>query len=215
MTAENRGWEMFFGIVAVGVAAAVLAESASPSRRLVGVGAIAAIVILYAFWGRRLVGHDRVGEGLAFVAAMVLAFGVGTYAITSVSYLLFAISPAIFLVLPLRPAIPAVIVASLTPLLVALPQDPRAIAHLGPIFTVSAAISPIVQPCLRRSCTFTYVSWFIMESGSSNSCRAWSLDTLEEPPLTGGGWSMPARRTRHQPRISVSADRGSHQALTR
>jgi signal transduction histidine kinase len=72
---------------------------------------------------------------------MVLAFAAGTYAITSVSYLLFAISPAIFLVLPLRPAIPAVIVASLTPLLVALPQDPRAIVHLGPIFTVSAAIS--------------------------------------------------------------------------
>jgi signal transduction histidine kinase len=140
--AEDRWWNVFFGIVAVGVTAAVLAEtSTSFARRLVGAGSIVVITILYGLWGQRLVGLDRVRAGLAFVAVMVLAFGVGTYAITSVSYLLFAVSPAIFLVLPLRPAIPAVIVASLTPLLVALPQDPRAILHLGPIFAVSAAIA--------------------------------------------------------------------------
>ncbi len=141
-TAGDRGWNVFFGIVAVGVTAAALAENTdSPARRLVGAGSIAVIAILYGLWGRRLVDTGRVRAGLAFVAVMVLVFGAGTYAITSVSYLLFAVNPAIFLVLPLRPAIPAVIVASLTPLLVALPQDPGAITHLGPIFAVSAAIS--------------------------------------------------------------------------
>ena len=49
MTAsEVRWWTIFFGIVAVGVTAAVLAEdSSSIDRRLGGAGAIAAIALLY------------------------------------------------------------------------------------------------------------------------------------------------------------------------
>ena len=144
--AEGHGrWNAFLGVVAVGVAAATWGEADMPAgRRAAGLAALAVIVLLHLFWGRRLLGLDRTAEGGAFVAVVVLAFAAGTYAVTTVSYLLFAVSPLIFLVLPLRPAVPAVVVASLTPVAVALVRegfDPAVLGHLGPIFVVSAALA--------------------------------------------------------------------------
>ena len=45
---------------------------------------------------------------------------------------------------------------------------------------------------MRNSCTFTYVSWFIMESVSFTVVVAWSPDTLVDPCAVG--MSMSARR---------------------
>jgi signal transduction histidine kinase len=141
-SAEDRWWNLFLGIVAAGVTCAVWVETdVSPARRLTGVGAIVLITLLYVFWGRTT-GRDRIARGVAFCLVAVLIFAVGTAAATTVSYLLFALNSAVFLILPLRPAIPVVVVASLTPVFVAVPRDGlEAAGRLGPIFVVSAAIS--------------------------------------------------------------------------
>ena len=136
-------WDLFFGIVAVGVAVAAFAETAPLPARLVAIGAIAAIALLHAFWGRRLAERED-PRAIWFMLAVGLIFAAGTYAVTSVSYLLFALSPLTFLVLPLRRAIPAVIAISLTPVVVALLRDgfqAYVLTQLAPIFVVSAAIA--------------------------------------------------------------------------
>jgi signal transduction histidine kinase len=153
-TAPDRRWDLYFGIVAAGVAVSAYAEaSVTVAARIVGVLAIVAIALLHAFWGRRLVERENDPHALLFVMAAGLAFAVGTYAVTSVSYLLFALSPLTFLVLPVRRAVPAVILISLTPLVVALPRygfDPAVLTQLGPIFVVSAAISVWLGTWINR-----------------------------------------------------------------
>jgi signal transduction histidine kinase len=142
-TGPDRRWDLFFGIVAGGVAVAAWAEASSSTARLVGVGSILAISLLHAVWGRRLVGRDD-PRALGFVAVVIVVFAAGTYAVASVSYLLFALNPLIFLVLPLRPAIPAVITISLSPVAGALARDGferSVLTEVIPIFVVSAAIS--------------------------------------------------------------------------
>jgi signal transduction histidine kinase len=153
-TGVDRRWELFFGIVAAGVAVTAYAEtSATGAARVVGVGAIALIAVLHWFWGRRLVEREDDPRAVAFVAVIALAFAAGTYAVTSVSYLLFALSPLTFLVLPVRRAVPAVIGISLTPLIVALLREgfqAEVLTQLGPIFVVSAAISAWLGTWISR-----------------------------------------------------------------
>ncbi len=57
-------------------------------------------------------------------------------------------------------------------------------------------------------------SELIMEIGSSGTVDAWSLDTLEGPPPQVVDSQCRARRTPTPTRISVSANRESHRALT-
>jgi len=83
----------------------------------------------------------------------VLLFGVGTYASDIVSYLLFGVCPLIFLVLPLRRAVPFVIGACLMPLLCAGLRDgwgPELVTHLLPIFVVSAALAVWLGTWINR-----------------------------------------------------------------
>jgi signal transduction histidine kinase len=141
----DRRWDLFFAVVGAGVAVAAAGENGRPvAARVVGVGAILAIAVLYAVWGRRLVERETDPRAVWFVAAVAAAFAIGTYAVTSVSYLLFAVSPLTFMVLPLRRAVPAVIGITMTPLALALVRDGFSrdvLAELGPTFVVSAAIS--------------------------------------------------------------------------
>jgi signal transduction histidine kinase len=139
----DRRWDLFFGIVAAGVAVAAFAETATLAARLVAVGSIAAIAVLYAVFARRLMERED-PRAIWFVVTVGLIFAVGTYAVTSVSYLLFALSPLTFMLLPLRRAVPAVIAISLTPLVVALLREgfqTYVLTRLAPIFVVSAAIA--------------------------------------------------------------------------
>ncbi|GID98376.1 two-component sensor histidine kinase [Amorphoplanes digitatis] len=130
-------WYLCYAVVTLAVAAAVLAQSETPAAyRAVAVAAIAATAILYAFWGR------RPDAGAAFVVAILVAFAVGTFAVPTVSYLLFALSPLIFMVLGIRPAIVAVVCANLLPLAAGwLHFGAGFLTHLGPIFVMSAAVA--------------------------------------------------------------------------
>ncbi|MET8147730.1 sensor histidine kinase [Actinoplanes sp. NPDC049668] len=130
-------WRLCFAVVALAVAAAVLAQSGTPAgQRAVAVAAIALIAGLYAFWGR------RPDAGAAFVVAILVAFAVGVFAVPTVGYLLFALSPLIFMVLDIRPAVVAVVCANLLPAVAGwLRFGAGFVTHLGPIFVMSSAVA--------------------------------------------------------------------------
>lgn len=138
-------WDLFFGAVAACMAAAVLAEpEIGLTRQTVAAAAIAAIALLYAFWGRRLLFHRASTAGLGYVAATLVLFAAGTLATSTVSYLLFMLCPVIFLVLPIRAALVAVVCANLLPLLTAVNGggvDWYVLTDLGPIFLMTAVAS--------------------------------------------------------------------------
>ena len=135
----SRAWAVFFAVVAFAIAVAVGSQAEIAVRnRAVAVTAIAVIAVLYTLWGRR----ERAGTG--FVVAVLVAFAVGTFAASTVSYLLFAVCPLIFLVLGIRPAAVAVVCANLLPLLTGFLRgggDWHFLARLGPIFVMTAATS--------------------------------------------------------------------------
>jgi len=131
----SRAWSALYAVVAVAVVAAVLAESETAAvNRAVAVGAIVVIAVLYACWGR----HGR--AGLPFVVTLLVVFAVGASAVGTVCYLLFALCPLIFLVLDIRPALVAVVVANLLPLATGFLRGGgwRFVTHAGPIFVLTA-----------------------------------------------------------------------------
>lgn len=140
----DRRWELFLGIVTAGVLVATVAVTElSPARRLGGVAAIVGIAAVYAVWGRRLVTREDPRAATVFVAVVVAMFAAGTYSASIVSYLLFAVCPLIYLVLPVRRAGLAVVLACLMPLVCAFARDgwsTSIVTVLGPIFLVSAAL---------------------------------------------------------------------------
>jgi signal transduction histidine kinase len=133
----SGAWTVFYAVVALAVTAAVLAESEiGAASRAVAVGAVAVIAALYGLWGRT----GRAGPG--FVVVILVAFAVGTFAVSTVSYLLFALCPLIFLVLEIRPAVVAVVCANLIPLATGFAAggaDWYFLTHLGPISVLTAA----------------------------------------------------------------------------
>src|SRR5690349_24391664 len=65
----SRAWSAYYAVVALGVVAAVLAESETAAvSRGVAVGAIVAIAVLYGVWGR----HGR--AGLPFIVVLLAVF---------------------------------------------------------------------------------------------------------------------------------------------
>ncbi|MET0492874.1 MAG: sensor histidine kinase [Actinoplanes sp.] len=138
-------WDLFFAAVAGSMAAAVLAQpEIDLGRRIVATAAIVAMSLLYGLWGRRLLFHRAEVAALCYVVATLALFTAGTLAVSSVSYLLFALCPVIFLVLPVRTAVGAVVCANLLPLLAAVGRggiDWYVVTHLGPIFIMTAVAS--------------------------------------------------------------------------
>lgn len=133
----SRAWSAYYAIVALGVVAAVLAESETAAvSRAIAVGSVVAIAVLYGLWGR----HGR--AGLPFIVVLLVVFAVGATAVPTISYLLFAICPLIFLVLRIRPAVIAVFCANLLPLATGLLResgDWSSFTRLGPISVLTAA----------------------------------------------------------------------------
>ncbi|MEV6630941.1 sensor histidine kinase [Actinoplanes sp. NPDC051470] len=122
-------------------------------RRLVGAASIVVIAVVYVVWGRSLLTRDDVRAGTVVVGVVLLVFAVGTYEASVVSYLLFAVCPLIFLLLPLRPAAPLVVVACLVPVLCAVARDgwsTEILTHLGSIFLVSAALAVWLGTWINR-----------------------------------------------------------------
>ncbi|GAA3345571.1 sensor histidine kinase [Amorphoplanes nipponensis] len=134
---HSAAWTVYFAVVVVAVAVAVLGQTAVPAgNRGVAVTAIALIAVAYGLRGR------RPQAGSPFVAGILLIFGVGAAAVPVTGYLLFALCPMIFLILEIRAAIVAVVAANLLPLAGGLHRDGvdwSFLAHQAPVSGVTAA----------------------------------------------------------------------------
>jgi signal transduction histidine kinase len=132
-------WHLYFAVIALAVVAAVLGQDGTPAgSRAVAVASIAGMAALYAVWGRR----GRAGP--AYVIVTLLLFGVGTFADSTVSYLLFALCPLLFVVLGTRAAIVAVLGANALPLLTGSLRSGGGWGFLSrnaPIFVASVAFA--------------------------------------------------------------------------
>jgi len=134
-------WDFSFAVGSVAVAAAVVIGWRPPGSA-VALAAVVAIAVLYFAIGRRLEPEGR-GNGW-YAAATISMFVAGALAVSTVSYLLFAICPVMFLVLPLNRAIVAVVTANLAPVVTGFLRggyDWGFVATYGPIFVMTAVAS--------------------------------------------------------------------------
>jgi signal transduction histidine kinase len=132
-------WEVYFLVVAAAVAAATLAADGHALwRREVVVAAIAGMAVLHVTVSRRLIGAD-IEDWRNLVAALVtlVLFVVAVAAAPFATWLLFALIPLFFQLVPMRPAITLVVLVNLVTPLVDVFEEPK----LVPMDLVIGAIS--------------------------------------------------------------------------
>jgi signal transduction histidine kinase len=134
-------WEIYFAVVAVAVVAATVTGDGHPLwRRETSAAAIAAMVVLHIAAGRRLINHDIEDWRNVVVAIGHLAFFVVTVAATPfTTWLLFAIIPLFFQLVPMRPAIVLVVLVNLVTPLVDVIEEPKLVPTDLVIGLISAA----------------------------------------------------------------------------
>ena len=139
-------WDAYFAVVTIAVGAGVATDGAlTPPRRLIATAAILLAITLYATIGRRRVRYDRPGRGtLLFVIAEAVLFAVAELCADNTGFLLFALTPLIFLSLALRAAVPIVVIVNLVPTAAGLIRDGFSVsrlAHLGTISVITAGFA--------------------------------------------------------------------------
>jgi signal transduction histidine kinase len=134
-------WEIYFAVVAVAVATATLAvDDHALWRRQLAAGAIAAMAVLHVAAGRRLIANDIDDRRNVAVAAGELAlFAVAVAAAPFTTWLLFALIPLFFQLLPMRRAFVLVVLVNLVTPLVDLFEEPRLVPMDLLIGAISAA----------------------------------------------------------------------------
>ncbi|GIF18018.1 signal transduction histidine kinase [Actinoplanes tereljensis] len=140
-TRYARWWDVYFGIVAVAIATAILLSDGHPRwRRLVAVGAIAAMMALQGLAGRRMARTGTVGHAaLAVVIGQIVLFATAVVAVPFATWLLFAVIPLIFQLVEMGPAIVLVIVVNLVTPVVDLVRNPSAVLADLIVAIISAA----------------------------------------------------------------------------
>lgn len=136
-------WDVYFGLVLVATLFLESESGAPPPRRLGATAALLGMAVLYLAIGRRVIA-DRASERVAasFLAGLVVLFILAEGLDPNSSWVLLALCPLCFMAVPLRRAVPAVLVLNLTP--VAYLADPgrradhAAIAVLTIAFTGAA-----------------------------------------------------------------------------
>jgi signal transduction histidine kinase len=134
-------WELYFAVIAVAVVAATLAIDGHPlGRREVAAAAIAAMALLHVLAGRRTV-VDRVEDWRAVLVAIghLALFAVAVAAVPFTTWLLFAIIPLFFQLLPMRPAFLLVVLVNLVTPAVDLVEAPAMVPADLLIAAISAA----------------------------------------------------------------------------
>jgi signal transduction histidine kinase len=139
-------WDGYYAVVALGVIGAVLmAGDAGWPRKIGAITAIAGIALLYALAGRRLAqAHIEDRRSLTVVLMQTMLFTIAVLCVSFTAYLLFAVIPMIFLAVPLRTAIPIVVLANLVPVLAGLLSEgftAHVLGDLGPIALISIAFA--------------------------------------------------------------------------
>jgi signal transduction histidine kinase len=134
----SQWWDVYFGVVAVAVVAAILInDSHALWRRLLATGVIAVMMILHAVVGRRFVRRDAEAVSLAIV--QILLFAVAAAAIPFATWLLFAMIPMIFQLTDIKKAIPLVVVVNLVTPAIDLVISPESLPADLMIALISAA----------------------------------------------------------------------------
>ncbi|WP_433826520.1 sensor histidine kinase [Actinoplanes sp. CA-015351] len=141
-----RLWDVYFLVVAVAVAAAiVMVDGFSFERRAGAIAAIATMAALHLLVGRPLVRRDAVNTTALLVClAHLLLFGIAIACVPLATWLMFAVLPIFFMMVTLRRAIVLVVAANVIPVLLELRADPGGIG----IDLVIAAISTAAGVCI-------------------------------------------------------------------
>ncbi|MEU4688209.1 sensor histidine kinase [Actinoplanes sp. NPDC023714] len=139
-------WDLYFAVVAVAVAAAiVMVDGYSIALRAGAIAAIAAMAVLHAVAGRQLIRREAANtSALVVCVAHLMLFAVAIACVPVATWLMFAVLPIFFMLVPLRRAIVLVVVANVIPVLLELRADPGGIG----IDLVIAAISTGAGVCI-------------------------------------------------------------------
>jgi signal transduction histidine kinase len=134
-------WEIFFAVVAGTVAVATLVTvDDTLGRREVAASAIGAMAVLHILVGRRLITRDvEDGRNLAVALGQLTLFVVAVAATPFTTWLLFALIPLFFQLLPMRPAIALVVLVNLVTPTVDLVRTPSMVKGDLIIGVISAA----------------------------------------------------------------------------
>jgi signal transduction histidine kinase len=108
----SQWWDVYFGVVAVAVAAAILGADTHPLwRRLLAAGVIAAMVVLHLAFGRRVIRKNA--SSVVLAVAQIALFAVAVALFPFAAWLLFAMIPMLFQLVSLWPAVGLVIAINL------------------------------------------------------------------------------------------------------
>jgi len=143
-----RRWDVYYGIILVGVLVLVIAVQAQQNRLAadlaVSCGALAAMAPWYAL-NRRILHYDQgsLGRGLIYLAGLWILFIVASSQGYIETWVLLALGPQCFLAVPFRWAVGAVVVLNITPVVLALIDgaDPGALTTLIGSAVLTAAFS--------------------------------------------------------------------------
>ena len=120
-----RGWDVYYGIILLGVLALVIATAAQADApagaRAISCAALAAMAPWYLLHRRTvLYGEGSLARGLIYLAGLWILFAVGSSQGIIEVWVLLALGPQCFLAVPFRWAVAAIVVLNLTPVTVAL-----------------------------------------------------------------------------------------------
>jgi signal transduction histidine kinase len=141
-----RLWELYFLVVAVALTAAIVMVDGRPAAyRVVAAGAVAGMTVLYVLAARPLIQRDaQETPSLLVSLGYLVLFAVAVAAVPMSTWLMFAVIPVFFMLVPLRRAVVLVVVANVIPVLVQLSYG---LADIG-LDLVIAAISTAAGICI-------------------------------------------------------------------
>ena len=124
-----RGWDVYYGVVLVGVLVLVIAVEAEQNRSAanlaVSCGALAAMAPWYVLNRHFLhYGDDNLARGLLYLAGLWILFIVASSQGYIETWVLLAVGPQCFLAVPFRWAVGAIVVFNVTPVVEALITGP-------------------------------------------------------------------------------------------
>ncbi|MFC7527426.1 sensor histidine kinase [Actinoplanes sp. GCM10030250] len=132
-------WDVYFVAVVAAVAAATVLASPSPTS-LAALAALGAMVLLHLVIGRPLIvrGRENTASLLVLLAQIALFLTAAAF-VPLTTWLLFAVIPLIFQMVPLRRAVPLVIVTNALPVILEYRREPEGIGVDIVIATISTA----------------------------------------------------------------------------
>ncbi|MEU4624071.1 sensor histidine kinase [Actinoplanes sp. NPDC023801] len=122
-------WELFFAVTVVAVGASmVIVDGYDLWRRAIALAAIGTMLLLHVFVGRPLIHRNAENTAaLLTILGQLCLFGVAVWSVPLATWLMFAVIPVIFQMVPVRVAIGLVVVANLIPVGVEYSYDPAGI----------------------------------------------------------------------------------------